>query len=269
MKKKTENVGVDTRERKWMELKHLSILLWIGVLAILFSGCQIAHTLPGVPPIDGEPSEDTSSRFGSLAGIVVDSASNLKILQGTARIGGQSVEIRQGHFEVENLPYGTHEILITAPFYKETRVPMVMTQNAQLTTIKVQTIYNAADLDLFARMVSAESQGEPYRGQVAVAASILNRIRHRNYPNTLWGVLYQRTASGHAQYSPIDNGAIHRPATAQSRLAVYDALAGWDPSLGATGFFAPAKVLNRNNWVWQQIPIIDIGNHRFFRARID
>jgi N-acetylmuramoyl-L-alanine amidase len=50
---------------------------------------------------------------------------------------------------------------------------------------------------------------------------------------------------------------------------VKDALAGWDPSQGATGFFAPAKVPNRRNWVWQQVPIVQIGNHLFFKAQID
>jgi N-acetylmuramoyl-L-alanine amidase len=50
---------------------------------------------------------------------------------------------------------------------------------------------------------------------------------------------------------------------------VWDALVGWDPSQGATGFFAPAKVSNRSNWVWKQVHLVQIGNHLFFRSQID
>jgi N-acetylmuramoyl-L-alanine amidase len=66
------------------------------------------------------------------------------------------------------------------------------------------------------------------------------------------------------QYEPVLNGTIHKPASQTAKDAVADALAGWDPSGGATGFFAPAKVA-KGSWVWTRTPTVTIGNHRFFK----
>lgn len=121
--------------------------------------------------------------------------------------------------------------------------------------------FTEADLDLFARIVHAESEGETFEGQVAVAASILNRIRSTRYPNTMWGVVYQ-VVSGRYQYSPVLDGRINRPAGESAKKAVQEALKGSDPSGGATGFYNPAKTSNQ--WVRQQPVTRRIGNHVFF-----
>lgn len=122
--------------------------------------------------------------------------------------------------------------------------------------------FSAADLDLFARLVHSEAAGEPYVGQVAAAASVLNRISSSRYPNTLRGVIYQ-VANGYYQYSPVLDGRISIPANETARRAVRDAINGWDPSLGATGFYNPRKTSNQ--WVRQQPVTTVIGNHVFFR----
>jgi len=122
--------------------------------------------------------------------------------------------------------------------------------------------YSAADLDLLARLVHAEAGAEPYSGQVAVAATVLNRIRSARYPNTLPGVIYQVT-NGYYQYSPVMDGRINLAANQTARKAVQEALNGWDPSQGATGFYNPAKATNA--WVRQQPVTTVIGNHIFFR----
>jgi len=122
--------------------------------------------------------------------------------------------------------------------------------------------YAQWEIDLLARLVQAEAGGEPYTGKVAVAASVLNRVRSSRYPNTLSGVIYQ-VVDGYYQYSPVLDGRIKLPATWVDYKAVQDALNGWDPSYGALGFYNPAKTSNW--WVRSQPVTTVIGNHVFFR----
>ena len=240
--------------------KYLLITLLIASLSVI-TGCEIMDYLPD--------EEKPPPGYGTLSGNVVDDLSGVGLWMGTVEIAGQVTEIEGGKFQVENIPVGPQNLLISKEFYQDQKIEVIIENQTNMIDVKMTPIFSDSDLDLFARMVHAESRGEPYRGQVAVAASILNRVRHHNYPNTLRGVMYSRSEHGYAEYSPIDDGSINIPASQTAINAARDALSGWDPSLGATGFFAPAKVPDRSNWVWQQIPIIDIGNHRFFRARTD
>jgi len=120
---------------------------------------------------------------------------------------------------------------------------------------------SSSDIDLLARLVSAESAGEPFEGQVAVAATILNRLRDSRYPNSIAGIVYQ-VESGSYQYSPVLDGRINLPATASAIKAVQQAINGWDPSNGANGFYNPAKTTNK--WVRSHPVTTVIGNHVFF-----
>lgn len=138
----------------------------------------------------------------------------------------------------------------------------VKTPSAKTVTYRSSASYSAAELDLFARLVHAESAGEPFQGQVAVAASILNRVRSSRYPNNLSGVIYQ-IESGYYQYSPVLDGRINQPASDSARRAVQEALSGSDPSKGALGFYNPHKT--SNHWVRSQPVTTTIGNHVFFR----
>lgn len=122
--------------------------------------------------------------------------------------------------------------------------------------------FTEADMDLFARIVHAEAEGESFEGQVAVAASILNRIRSELYPNTMSGVVYQ-VVSGKYQYSPVLDGRISRAAGESAKRAVLEALNGDDPTGGATGFYNPAKT--NNQWVRSRPVTRIIGNHVFFK----
>jgi N-acetylmuramoyl-L-alanine amidase len=122
--------------------------------------------------------------------------------------------------------------------------------------------FSAADMDLFARIVHAEAEGETFQGQIAVAATILNRIRSEIYPNTMGGVVYQ-VVSGKYQYSPVLDGRINRPAGESAKRAILEALGGNDPTGGATGFFNPAKTSNA--WVRARPVTGVIGSHIFFR----
>jgi len=114
-------------------------------------------------------------------------------------------------------------------------------------------------LDLLARVVAAEATGEPFAGQVAVAAVILNRVRHPQFPNTLSGVIYQPHA-----FESVSNGLIwRRTPSAEAYRAAEQALNGWDPSWGALYFWNPSKPVSP--WVWTRQIIVRIGNHVFAR----
>ncbi|NLY54970.1 MAG: LysM peptidoglycan-binding domain-containing protein [Firmicutes bacterium] len=119
------------------------------------------------------------------------------------------------------------------------------------------------EFDLLARLVTAEAGGEPYIGQVAVAATVLNRVKDPRYPNTVTGVIYQVT-NGIYQYEPVKNGYINMPATASAKKAVEEALAGNDPSKGANGFYNPQTAVG--SWVRSQPVTVVIGNHVFFKS---
>ncbi|MGE5581973.1 MAG: LysM peptidoglycan-binding domain-containing protein [Bacillota bacterium] len=117
------------------------------------------------------------------------------------------------------------------------------------------------DIDLLARLVTAESDGEPFEGQVAVAATILNRLRDPRYPKSIPGIIYQ-VDNGSYQYSPVLDGRINQPASASAYRAVQSACSGWDPSNGANGFYNPSKTTNQ--WVRSHPETAVIGNHVFF-----
>ena len=115
---------------------------------------------------------------------------------------------------------------------------------------------SSGDLDLLARLISAEARGEPYVGQVAVGAVVLNRIEHPSYPNTLSGVIFQPGA-----FSCVDDGQFDQPVSESAYRAAQDALAGSDPSGGAIYYFNPVTATSK--WIWSRPLIVVIGNHRF------
>lgn len=117
---------------------------------------------------------------------------------------------------------------------------------------------SAADHDvaLLARVISAEARGEPYAGQVAVGAVILNRIEHPSFPSTLAGVVYQPGA-----FSCMDDGQIDQPVAESARRAAQEALNGSDPSGGAIYYFNPDTATSA--WIWSRPLITVIGRHRF------
>ncbi|MGI6485837.1 MAG: spore cortex-lytic enzyme [Tepidanaerobacteraceae bacterium] len=118
------------------------------------------------------------------------------------------------------------------------------------------------DIELLAKLVYAEARGEPYMGQVAVAATVLNRLKDPRYPNTISGIIFQ-VVNGYYQYSPVADGQINLTPNATARRAVNDALSGVDPTGGATIFYNPSKTNDR--WVWSRQTITRIGNHIFAR----
>lgn len=117
-------------------------------------------------------------------------------------------------------------------------------------------IASNADLNLLARLVYAESRGEPYTGQVAVAAVVLNRVKNSSFPNTVAGVIYQSGA-----FSVVNDGQINLTPNQTAISAAQDALNGWDPTYGAIYYFNPKTATN--GWIWSRPVTVVIGNHRF------
>lgn len=118
------------------------------------------------------------------------------------------------------------------------------------------TTHASGDVALLAKVISAEARGEPYTGQVAVGAVILNRIRHPSFPSSVAGVVYEPGA-----FSCMDDGQIDQPVADSAYRAARDAMNGSDPSGGAIYYFNPATATSA--WIWSRPLIVIIGKHRF------
>lgn len=114
------------------------------------------------------------------------------------------------------------------------------------------------NVDLLGHLVEGEARGEPYVGQVAVAAAVLNRTRDSRFPKTIAGVIYQPGA-----FTAVDDGQINLEPSKSSINAARDALNGWDPSGGAVYYFNPATATS--SWIWSRQQIMQIGKHIFAR----
>ena len=124
--------------------------------------------------------------------------------------------------------------------------------------VQAATNNNTSDVQLIARAINGEARGEPYEGQVAVGAVILNRVKSSKFPNTIAGVIYQSGA-----FTAVSDGQINVPIASNSTVvkAAQDALNGWDPTGGAIYYFNPNTATNK--WIWSRPQIKTIGNHIF------
>ncbi len=116
--------------------------------------------------------------------------------------------------------------------------------------------YSNSDYHLLARIISAEARGEPYVGQVAVGAVVLNRVEHPSFPNSVSGVVYQPGA-----FTAITDGQINEAITDSAYRAAKEALNGNDPTGGAIYYYNPSKTSNR--WIRTRPVITQIGEHLF------
>ena len=117
---------------------------------------------------------------------------------------------------------------------------------------------NSSDIQLMARAINGEARGEPYEGQVAVGAVILNRVKSSKFPNTISGVIYQSGA-----FTAVTDGQINQPIEEGSSVykAAQDAKNGWDPTGGCIYYFNPATATNK--WIWSRPVVKTIVKHRF------
>ena len=115
---------------------------------------------------------------------------------------------------------------------------------------------NSSNLNLLARVIYGEARGEPYSGQVAVGAVVMNRVKSSSFPNTISGVIYQSGA-----FDAVRDGQINLTPDSTAKKAAQDALRGWDPSYGAIYYFNPSTATNK--WIWSRPMTVTIGRHRF------
>ena len=129
-------------------------------------------------------------------------------------------------------------------------------KNTDVTYAKTSS--STSDIQLMARAINGEARGEPYEGQVAVGAVILNRVKDSRFPNTLAGVIYQSGA-----FTAVADGQINQPIKEDSTVykAARDAMNGWDPTGGCIYYFNPATATNK--WIWSRPLVKTIGKHRF------
>ena len=116
--------------------------------------------------------------------------------------------------------------------------------------------YSSNDLYLLAKVIAAEARGEPYTGQVAVGAVVLNRVSHASFPDTIPGVIYQSGA-----FTCVTDSNWKVEPTAEAKKAARDAINGWDPTGGAIYYYTPKKTSNK--WMLSRPVLVTIGGHRF------
>lgn len=122
-------------------------------------------------------------------------------------------------------------------------------------TVSAST-YQESEVRILARLVSGEARGEPYVGQVAVAAVVLNRVKSPAFPNTISGVIFQTGA-----FDAVWDGQFDMEPTENSVRAARDALNGWDPTGGCLYYYNPSTATN--SWIWTRQVQLTIGKHAF------
>lgn len=119
-----------------------------------------------------------------------------------------------------------------------------------------QVSQSSSDLYVLAKCVYAEARGEPYEGQVAVAAVILNRVKSADFPNTIAGVVYQPWA-----FTAVNDGQINLEPDQTAYSAARDAMNGWDPTYGCLYYYNASTATSR--WIFSRTTVVTIGNHVF------
>ena len=123
-------------------------------------------------------------------------------------------------------------------------------------TASSSSSYLSADHRLLSKLVYAEARGESYKGQVAVAAVVLNRVSSSEFPNTVSGVVYQKAA-----FTCVSNGSINCTPDSSCIRAAREAINGWDPTGGCLYYYNPDKT--DDAWIRTRTVMTVIGRHHF------
>lgn len=150
------------------------------------------------------------------------------------------------------------KILIVFIFLIILVVTIIILNNNVTNDVSLAAGSSTSDIQLMARAINGEARGEPYEGQVAVGAVILNRVKDSRFPNSISGVIYQPGA-----FTAVSDGQINASISEGSTVykAAQDAMNGWDPTGGCVYYFNPATATNK--WIWSRPLIKTIGKHRF------
>ena len=150
------------------------------------------------------------------------------------------------------------KVLLIIFFIILSTIFVFIVDKGEINTVSLAKSTNASDIQLMARAINGEARGEPYEGQVAVGAVILNRVKDSRFPNSISGVIYQSGA-----FTAVSDGQINATISEGSTVykAAQDAMNGWDPTGGCVYYFNPATTTNK--WIWSRPLVKTIGKHRF------
>jgi N-acetylmuramoyl-L-alanine amidase len=208
----------------------------------------------------------------NLLVIVIFTSIKGQTLETLSRFGSTGSEVRQIQTKLKSL--GLYTSTIDGIYGTLTRNGVIKFQRmhglnqdgvAGIATLRVLGVstggggygkYSRSDYNLLARVISAEARGEPYVGQVAVGAVILNRVQSPLFPDTIPGVIYQPGA-----FTCLTDGQFNQPVLASAYRAAQDAMNGWDPSGGSIYYYNPATASNW--WIRSRPVMLTIGKHVF------
>lgn len=151
------------------------------------------------------------------------------------------------------------ETIASVKAYQETMGLSVSGEIDKVTAASLDVSASAqtnSDLYLLAKLIHSEARGEPYEGQVAVGAVVLNRVKDPNFPNTLEGVIYQPWA-----FTALHDGQFDLEPNSTAYQAAQDALNGWDPTYGCLYYYNPATATS--SWIFSRTTVVTIGRHVF------
>ena len=150
------------------------------------------------------------------------------------------------------------KIILVIFFIALSTICIFIVDNGKENTVSLAKSSNTSDIQLMARAINGEARGEPYEGQVAVGAVILNRVKDSRFPNSISGVIYQSGA-----FTAVSDGQINAAISEGSTVykAAQDAMNGWDPTGGCVYYFNPSTATNK--WIWSRPLVKTIGKHRF------
>ncbi len=150
------------------------------------------------------------------------------------------------------------KIILTIIFIILSTICIFIVDKGTINNVSLAKTTSTSDIQLMARAINGEARGEPYEGQVAVGAVILNRVKDSRFPNSIPGVIYQPGA-----FTAVSDGQINAAISEGSTVykAAQDAMNGWDPTGGCVYYFNPSTATNK--WIWSRPLIKTIGKHRF------
>lgn len=206
-----------------------------------------------------------------IATFAISSLQTLSTTEVLSKMGSSGSEVREIQTRLKN--WGYYKGSVDGIFGSKTRDAVILFQKknglkadgiAGPQTLAAMGIASKSsspsstqsNLNLLARLISAEARGEPYTGQVAVGAVVLNRIEHPSFPDTIAGVIYQKDA-----FTCIADGQFNEPVAESAYRAARDALNGWDPSGGAIYYYNPKTATNQ--WIRKRKVVTTIGTHVF------
>lgn len=234
--------------------KHLFIKIIYSAIFISFFSVFSFYYISYYMPFN-EPSIETLSKFGSRGDEVVQIQTKLK------RWGYYKGNI-DGIFGYQTLAavrlfQSKNGLVVDGIAGPKTLAAMgIFPASAGASRSAAATTSFEKDVRLLAHLIHAEGRGEPYLGQVAIGAVVVNRVRDERFPNTIAGVIYQPGA-----FDVVTDGQINLPPNETAFRAARDAMNGWDPTNGCIYYYNPAKTTNK--WIWSRPVMLRIGDHNF------